>query len=427
MVIDWHKIKKDFFLASFSQFVYKVVGYLVLTILTRYLTKGEMGEFFFAASLASFFALLTQLGTDNYIVRETANKSESALKYLSDVVSIRIILFAIYLFLLNGFTLIFKFEAAETVFLTSIYVLFEQFYSSIGSLFLAVKRIKYNVIAGVGTRIFLVGMIYFAVKMNGGLQFILFCYIAANALLLTTAFFILFRKFGRVNLSWNTDQLRKVLRLSFPFFILSALILIHFKIDSIMLGFMKPYTVVAVYEASYKLFEASHFLTMPFGMIFLPIFSRMAFNENWNEIRIVMKKIFTIMSIVGSVLTITILLFSGDIINFIFGSKYSDSIPVLRILYLTVPVYYVVNLSILLSKSIFAERKAIKVILICTVINIAVNSVVIPVWGAIGAAWTTFASETLLMILLVRLNANELRNLSATISANYVQEPDHAG
>ena len=58
------KSQKDLFLAFSSHFFYKVVGYLVLMILSRYLAKDEMGEFFFAAALATFFVMLTELGTD---------------------------------------------------------------------------------------------------------------------------------------------------------------------------------------------------------------------------------------------------------------------------------------------------------------------------------------------------------------------------
>ena len=55
--MNWYKVKNDLLLATSSEFFYKIVGYLILVILTRYLAKDQMGQFFFAASLAAFFVL----------------------------------------------------------------------------------------------------------------------------------------------------------------------------------------------------------------------------------------------------------------------------------------------------------------------------------------------------------------------------------
>ena len=424
--MNWKKVKKDLLLASFSHFMYKVVGYLVLTILTRYLAKGEMGEFFFSASLATFFALITQLGTDNYLIRETAGKPGEALQNFSEVISIRLILFALYLLLLNGFALIFKPEIAEIVFLTSIYVLLEQIYSSFGALFIGIKKVKYNVLAGVGSRIFLVILIYFIVKLNGSLTLIITCYIFANALLFGIAFLILRFKIGQIRLIWKFDPAWKVIRISFPFFILSFLSLVHFKIDSIMLGFMKSYSTVATYEAAYKLFEASQFLIIPFGMIFLPIFSEMAFRKNWHEIEKLIKKLLLVLISLGSVVALIVIAAAGFIIPLVFGSKYSESINVLKILYLTVPLLYMANINVVLAKSIFLEKKIIKIMLVCAILNILLNSIAITLWSAAGAAWATFISESILAVLLLRLNYQSLKNLSLKEPIQWLREFDHA-
>ncbi|MGH7901531.1 MAG: oligosaccharide flippase family protein, partial [Thermodesulfobacteriota bacterium] len=86
--MDWQKIKNDLFLAFSSHFFYKIIGYFVLMILTRYLTKDEMGEFFFASALATFFALFTELGMNTHLIREIAKTPENVSHYFSEVVSI---------------------------------------------------------------------------------------------------------------------------------------------------------------------------------------------------------------------------------------------------------------------------------------------------------------------------------------------------
>lgn len=424
--MNWKKIRKDLFLASLSHFIYKVVGYLVLTILTRYLTKGDMGEFFFAASLATFFALITQLGTDDYLIREVSEKPANVIQNLSEVISIRLILFGLFLLLLNGFTLVFKYEIAEVVFLTSIYVLFEQLYSSLGAAFIGLRRIKYNVIVGIGSRILLLLLIFWVVKLHGSLAFIISCYIFANLILFISSFLIWRLKIGRIKLFFNFAPARKVIRLAFPFFLLSVLGIIHFKIDSLMLGFMKTYSTVAAYEAAYKIFEASQFLTVPLGMIFFPIFSEMASNEKWNEIKKLSRKIILIMIVLGSLISFIVIITAGFIIPFVYGSKYGDSISILKILYITVPVLYLVKIGVILAKSIYLEKKAINAMLICTVLNVILNLVGIPMFGAMGAAWATLISETILAVLLIRYNFKDLKSLILKAPVYWLGKLDHA-
>ena len=75
LALNWRKVKYDLLLSFSAHFFFKLVGYLVLAIMSRYLEKGEMGEFFVAAALGTFFVQITELGTNNYLMREVASAS----------------------------------------------------------------------------------------------------------------------------------------------------------------------------------------------------------------------------------------------------------------------------------------------------------------------------------------------------------------
>lgn len=407
--MNWKKIKKDFLIASSSHFFYKVVGYFILTILTRYLAKDEMGEFFFAASLAGLFVMISELGINSYLTREIARGPEKALDFMSEVVSLRVPLFAVYFILLNVFTYLVKYDLFQIVFLSSIYIFFDQLYQCFGALFLALKRVSYNVFTGVSTRILLVGFILIVVATKGTLTSVVTCYILANFVLALIAFVLMWRKIGKIGLVWNPDSAKTILKASFPFFVLGLLSLIHFKIDSIMIGFFKPYNEVATYEAGYKLLEASRFIIMPIGMIFFPIFSEMAGQKQWEEIQRLFKKMLFRLGAIGSFLLIVVGLTAGVIIPAVFGPKYDDSILVLRILFFSVPFLYIGMTSALVAKSIFLEKRTIKIMLACVISNILLNSLAIPLWGAVGAAGTTVVTQALLAVWVVKLNITELR------------------
>ncbi|HTC23436.1 MAG TPA: hypothetical protein VK688_03690, partial [Gemmatimonadales bacterium] len=57
------KVAGDLSVALGSHLFYKLASYVTLALLTRYLDKAAMGQFFFAATLAGIVVLFTELGT----------------------------------------------------------------------------------------------------------------------------------------------------------------------------------------------------------------------------------------------------------------------------------------------------------------------------------------------------------------------------
>jgi len=94
--------------------------------------------------------------------------------------------------------------------------------------------------------------------------------------------------------------------------------------------------------------------------------------------------------IIGAIISST----AGMIIPVAFGSKYSAGIPLLRILFVSLPMVYVGSVALELAKSIHAETKMLKVIIASAALNILLNLYFIPKWSANGAAWATVISET---------------------------------
>jgi len=426
--MDWIKIRRDLFLAFSSHFFYKLVGFFILMALTRYLEKEEMGVFFFTAALCSFFAMFTELGMNTHLTREVAGQHEKAVRNFSEVISLRLPLWGAYFIILNGLSFIFKPDLVLFIFLTSVYVFLDEVYSSFGSLFLGLRRVVYTLITGMSARSVLIGSILLVVLYKGNLTQVISCYILAKTFLVGIAFYILFSKIGKLKLYWNTDSAIRILRISLPFFVLTLLGLIHFKVDTLMLGFMRSYSEVATYEAAYRLLEASQFIIRPIAMIFFPIWSEMAARGNWLQIQTLLRKLLMITGGLGAAITTVIVITAGFVITLVFGSEYTESISVLRVLFLSVPMLYIAAVSSLLAKSTRLEAKIVKIMIVCVVINIVLNSIGIPLWGPIGAAWTTVVSETILAVWLLKLNYQKLRILCSREQIGVLKEGlDHAG
>lgn len=410
----WRTLAGDLGIAFSSQVFYKLAGYVTLALLTRYLDKAAMGEFFFTATLAGTAVLFTELGTHRTLVRSAASDPERALSVTSDILSFRLPLFALYFALVNAFTLLVRPELLAVMLLTSLYVALEELYLSFGSLFVGIQRLGHNAIAGVCCKLVLIGLILFVMRANLGFRAILVAHVIANAVLVLVAYIIVRRRLGRVRLSWRSGRARHLTAESFPLFAVAMLSLLHAKADTVMLGFMGSYSDVASYQAAYKLLEASRFAVRPVIMVLFPLLAAMAARREWDRLRTYMGRALTSAGWVGAAVAGVLALGAGIIVRLAFGGQYADAGPLLRILVLSVPLLYVSNVAIMVSQAICREREVTTILAICVVVNVGANLIAIPRWGPLGAAWTTVGSELLLAGMLLRSNAVWLAQPLAT-------------
>ena len=148
----------------------------------------------------------------------------------------------------------------------------------------------------------------------------------------------------------------------------------------------------------------------------------MAARQNWQGIQTLLRKMLLVTGVLGGGIALVVVMTAGFIIPAVFGPKYKDSITVLKILYLSVPFLYMGMVGTLLANSIRLEKKAIKIMVTCVILNIILNSISISLWGALGAAWTTLITQAILVAWLIKLNFQELRVLCSSESVSVLRK-----
>jgi O-antigen/teichoic acid export membrane protein len=209
---------------------------------------------------------------------------------------------------------------------------------------------------------------------------------------------------------WNLAEARTVLERSAPFFLLIVLSVLHFKVDTVMLGFMTSLEAVATYEVAYRCFEVSRVAIRPLGTIFLPICVGLVARNAWPEYRGLVKRLLAAALVLGAVVGGTVALFSEPIIELVFGIDYAASAPILEVLFYCVPAVYLAFVASVLANTLHLERRMISVMAVCLLTNVATNLYAIPRWGGLGAAWTTLATETLLVAWTLVMIVRELKH-----------------
>ena len=81
----------DLALTVTAQLAYKLLGFVILTLLARGLGPDEFGFLMFALATCELAALLTEFGSSAYLIREIAMTPVHTLRLLGEVLGIRLV------------------------------------------------------------------------------------------------------------------------------------------------------------------------------------------------------------------------------------------------------------------------------------------------------------------------------------------------
>lgn len=397
------KVRTDLGLAISIELLQKLVGYVVIVLLARYLAKEQMGEFFFAATVSMMFAMPAELGTTKYLVRAASEAPGDATTALSRVLALRLPLAGLVFVALVGLTAALRPELLAVMTLTAAYTLVGDLYYSFGATFVGLRRLKLRFATAAVGHLVLLALVILGVRAGWSLAQILAGYVGANLVAVATAVIVMRVRVGPVTIRGDRTAILAIVRESWPFFLLAVLGLIQFKVDTVMIFFLGTASAVANYESAYKLLEVSRIVVRPLSLIFFPIAARLVVGRRWDELRRLVRRLVLGVGVAGIAATLIVAVAADFLVPLIWGSRYVDAVPILRVLYLTAAPLYVGFVCSFTAFALHLERATLRVLAAAAVLNIGLNLVVIPLAGPLGAAWTTLATELLIAAWLLAL------------------------
>ncbi len=192
---------------------------------------------------------------------------------------------------------------------------------------------------------------------------------------------------------------------AFPYGIALVLNMIYFRIDSIMILFIKGPHELGFYGPSMRILEILNVIPVYFMNSVLPVLSR-NLTENPKKVERIIQLAMNFLYMAALPMTIGLYLLAYPIIFLITQPEFLSQIDkgiygsdvALQILVLGMAISF--NSS-LYNYSLVALGKQAKLLWInggAAVLNIAVNLYAIPHWGFRGAAWTTVATEVFILV-----------------------------
>lgn len=367
---------------------------------SRVLGPVSLGQVSFAKSIVNYFALFASLGIPTYGVLACAKVRDDRGKLkrtVCELLYINFLLMAVtYLLFFLLLVLIPKFwQLRSLLLINSISIMM----ISIGVdwLYSALEDFKYITVRSIIFKIISAVLIFSFVKKSDDYlvyAFVLiFSEIGSNILnLIHARQYIHFYAIGELNC-------KKHIKPIVSLFAASIAATISANTDTVMLGFLKSDYEVGIYNFSVKIKTMLSTIMTAALAVFVPRFSYYMRSEQISLYRTQIKRVFLLTLSIAFALTAFIVAFCEPIIIILGGSDYIDAKDSVVILTSCICVLaYTWTLGVAVLQPIGRESQYAKGMLIGCVVNVGLNTVLIPAFGVEGSAIATLIGESIISI-----------------------------
>lgn len=400
--------RNTFFLIS-GEVASKLISFLVSIVLVRYLGQVELGKYSLAMAYLFFFAAVPYFSHETVLAREMAVRSdEEAGRWLGAALLLRLILsFAGIVLALTGLCVInYSAEIRGLILVAALGMLV-----SFRNLFIAVfqKKMALGIYAAATTGMNLLAAGLTLLLIGLGARVIHFIWLnTALAFATGAVFFAMARARVPVRWSWEKKIWVSLLRHSFPVAGSHFFERILSRMDQLILFSLAGVAALGLYSATVTLTEAFLFIPGSLVVTLLPVLSGY-FVEAPEKHRRLVELGAKALAAVALPAALGLSFFASELIGFVFGARYEDSAPILKILAWSLPLMFL----LILMRHVLISAQRQKIILwgalAGAAANIPLNIVLIRAWGAPGAALaTTVAYAFPLLCLLMEFESRGL-------------------
>ncbi|MFH1840746.1 MAG: flippase [Candidatus Shapirobacteria bacterium] len=375
-----------------------VVFTLLITILlTGYLGKEGYGRYVYVLTAAMLLGNLTDWGTATIGVRELA-KSKKPVELFGEILGLRL-----GLSLIVGGGVVAGWGLGGSSFLPwmAILAFLTATRNSLGLVFQARLQTNWLIPAEAASGLVSLGLIYFFVRHQGNLVTILAATAGAGGVAVLVNYFLARRQ---INFSWRFNWLkwRVLLNEAAPM----GLILLTFtavnKIDTLILAHLQGSAAVGVYGLSYRVYDVLVLAAAYVMNGVMPLIARNRGNPDNKTTRLLVKKTFWALLILGGIMVLVVLPTAPLIVKILTQKRFlefSPAVGILRVLTLAAFLAYFNHLTGYTLVALGRQRQYLRVPLMALAVNILLNFYFIPRYSFWAAAWITVMTESLTLLI----------------------------
>jgi PST family polysaccharide transporter len=372
-----------------------LVGVAVSAWVARYLGPDRFGALSYAFALVALIAVVANAGLDAIVVREIARDPARREAVLGSAFAIKLAGAGLGVAAALGAALLLREpgDALPWLVLPAALVLAFQAFDTVDLWFQSQLKARQAVLAR--NAAFLLIVAFKAALVLAAAPLWAFAWAALlEAALTAAALALAYRLNGERLRAWRVEAPRvgALLREGWPLMAAGLMVAIYMRIDQVMLGAMAGAEAVGVYSAAVFLSEPWYLIPMAVVGSAAPALARWRdADPALYERRLV--QLFRGLLIAALAIALVVSLGSDLLVRLVFGERFSAAAPVLAV-HAWAAIF--VALGVASSQFLVLEglaRVSLHRTLAGAVLNVVLNLLWIPKYGALGCAWATLLSS----------------------------------
>lgn len=398
-------IAKNTFWLVIAEGISSFLKLILIIYVARILGATEYGKFSFALAFVSLFAIFSDFGISQITTRELAQEKDKEREF-PNILSLKFVLSigTLILICLGSFFITSDPLIREIIWILGIYIIVSSFSSIIYAFFQARQKMEYEAWTKILQAMVVTGAGFFVLFNFPSLQSLSLAYLFAALIALISIIIFFHFKVYQLKLSFNKNIWRNVLAISWPLALAGVFGTIYSQTDSIMMGYFGQITQVGWYNAAYKIIGAT---LIPVGLIsisFFPVFSKL-FKESKEKLQKSWDYYMQLMILLSVPLVVGGMTLAPKIVDFIYDPSYFPSILAFQILLIMAALSYISNpfgQALIVSNQ---QKRLFWITLSGAIVNVGLNSILIPKYSLYGAAFATVITMLLIFFLLYKFTS----------------------
>ena len=380
---------------------------LLLTIAYgRFLGDFKFGELYFATTFVLLIGIPIERGFSPQITREVALKPNEAVRYLSNTLLIRGVLWLIlYVLILLGCWLLgYSLEVRTLVAICGLTLLSTGITTTFAAMHYSYERVIYSVVGTILEK-GLSALFGFLLLKNGASVEVMAFVLLGGSLANMTWQAIWFFRLQGIGLAVDWSLIRDLIRTSIPFMIYGMMGVLYYRLDTVLLALMTNNAVVGWYGAGYRLFDTLVFLpSLVITAIMYPVFSKFSATSE-TSLKLAIEKTLNFLLFFVIPTATAMIVVAPNIIGFLYHrAEFDNTVPVLEAL---APGLVFLYINSVFSATIVSTKQEKKITImagVALVFNLSSNLIFIPLYKHIAAAAITSLTEMLLFSIYVSIS-----------------------
>lgn len=389
-------INNSFFV--FAARVFETIsGIVVIGMLARYLGVSDFGEYSLVMAVVWIAQPIISMAVPRILVVELSRDVSKAASYIGTGITWNILAFAVLALalwlagaLLGDMPFYYFTGLSIALFLTLT--------QTVGAVFIAYERMKYDTYTSLTAIFFLILLTGGVIFLDLGLEKVFLA--AALAYLCGFAASVLFNRkvAGFIPVpAMDYKILRCLLSGSLSLSLIQVLVQLLFYCGVFFLKYMSGNIEVALFQAPIRIFIRFMIIPLSLMVALLPLFSRLAAApEKKSELVGTTKTVLKFLMTGSMLLTIIAFTTAAEVISLIFGNAFTDSVAGFKITVLSTIFFFINQFCVMLCIACdrikgFAIIKMVE-LAICILLNLAL----VPDYGYIGSMWALVLSSCIM-------------------------------